>query len=155
MIQKSWNFPGDEDSLVFWWHMLEADTATNVLGLVLPVWPVLVTLHPRPLLEVSQHHDHGDSLLNDHLPEVLEGDWPWSDWGDEVLLDVFKTDRRGIHIGDGRVSFKSSLKRKQIIILMENVFYQVSLGVQPNCHHRALKQKLILKTNVCCLPMSR
>ena len=84
--------------------MLEADTATNVLGLVLPVWPVLVTLHPRPLLEVSQHHDHGDSLLDDHLPEILEGDWLWSDGCEELLLNVCKADRRGIDVGDRRGS---------------------------------------------------
>ena len=59
--------------------MLEADPAPDLHLLVVPVWPVLVTLPLAALLEVSQHHDHGDSLLNDHLPEVLEGDWPWSD----------------------------------------------------------------------------
>ena len=86
--------------------MLEADTAPDVPGLVLPVWPVLVTLHPRPLLEVSQHHDHGDSPLDDHLPEVLERDWFWGDGGDELLLDVVKFDWGGIDIGDGGLSFK-------------------------------------------------
>ena len=83
--------------------MLEADPAPDVPGL-LPVWPVLVTLHPRPLLEVSQHHDHGDSLLDDHLPEVLKGDWLWGDGGNELLLDVVKFDRGGIDVIDGWVS---------------------------------------------------
>ena len=84
--------------------MLETDPTPDVPVLVLPVWPVLVTLHPRPLLEVSQHHNHRDSLLDDHLPEVLKGDWLWSDGGDELLLYVFKSDRGGIDVGDGRVS---------------------------------------------------
>ena len=84
--------------------MFDADAAPDLLGLVVPVWPVLVTLHPRPLLEVSQHHDHRDSLLDDHLPEVLEGDWLWSDGGDELLLYVCKSNWGGIDVGDGRVS---------------------------------------------------
>ena len=50
--------------------MLEADTAPNLPGLVIPVRPVLVTLLPHPLLDVSKHHNHRDSLLNDYLPEV-------------------------------------------------------------------------------------
>ena len=86
--------------------MLETDPTPDVPGLVLPVWPVLVTLHPRPLLEVSQHHDHGDSLLNDHLPEVLEGERLWGDGGYELLLDIVKFDRRGIDVIDWWVSLK-------------------------------------------------
>ena len=84
--------------------MFEADPSPNVPGLVLPVRPVLVTLLPPALLEVSQHHDHGDSLLDDHLPEVLKGDWLWSDGGDELLLDVFKSNWGGIDVGDRWVS---------------------------------------------------
>ena len=84
--------------------MFEADSAPNLNFFIVPVWPVLVTLPLAALLEVSQHHDHGDSLLNDHLPEVLKGDWLWSDGGDELLFNIFKSDGGGIDIGDGRVS---------------------------------------------------
>ena len=86
--------------------MLEADRTPYLQLLVVPVWPVLVTLPPPALLEVSQHHDHGDSLLDDHLPEVLEGDRLGGNGGDELLLDVRELDWGGIDIGDGRVSFK-------------------------------------------------
>ena len=72
--------------------MLKADPAPDDPGLFLPVRPVLVTLHPRPLLEVSQHHDHRDSIFHYHLPEVLEGDWLRGNGGDELLLDVIKLD---------------------------------------------------------------
>ena len=84
--------------------MFEADPSPNVPGFVFPVWPVLVTLPLPALLEVSQHHDHGDSLLDDHLPEILEGDWLWSDGCEELLLNVCKADRRGIDVGDRRGS---------------------------------------------------
>ena len=84
--------------------MFEADPAPNLHFLIVPVWPVLVTLPLPALLEVSQHHDHGDSLLDDHLPEILEGVWLWSDGGDELLLDPRKVDLGGIDVGDRRVS---------------------------------------------------
>ena len=84
--------------------MLEADPAPDVSGLVLPVWPVLVTLDPRSLLEVSQHHDHGDFLLDDHLPEVLKRCRLRSDGGDEILLDVPEFDWGGIDVVNGGLS---------------------------------------------------
>ena len=84
--------------------MFEADPAPNLHLFIVPVRPVLVTFPLAALLEVSQHHDHGDSLLNDHLPEVLKGDWLWGDGGNELLLDIFKSDWGGIDVGDGRVS---------------------------------------------------
>ena len=86
--------------------MLEADRTPYLQLLVVPVWPVLVTLPPPALLEVSQHHDHGDSLLDDHLPEVLKGDRLWSDGGYELLLDVCKSDQGGIQVGNRRISFE-------------------------------------------------
>ena len=86
--------------------MFDADAAPDLSDLIVPVWPVLVTLLLPALLEVSQHHDHGDSPLDDHLPEVLEGDWLGGDGGDELLLDVRELDWGGIDIGDGWVSFK-------------------------------------------------
>ena len=91
--------------------MHEADTAPNLRWLVFPVRPVLVTLLLSSLLEVSQHHDHGDSLLDDHLPEVLKGDWLGGDGGNKLLLDVCELDWGGIDIGDRRVSFKYACLR--------------------------------------------
>ena len=72
--------------------MFDADAAPDLSDLIVPVGPVLVALLPPTLLEVSQHHDHGDSPLDDHLPEVLEGDWLRGNGGDELLLDVIKLD---------------------------------------------------------------
>ena len=88
--------------------MFEADAAPNLLDLIVPVRPVLVTLLPPSLLEVSQHHDHRDSLLNDHLPEVLKGDWLRGNGGNELLLDVIKLDWGGIDIIDRGLSFKEN-----------------------------------------------
>ena len=86
--------------------MLEADTAPDLLLLVVPVRPVVVTFPLTALLEVSQHHDHRDSILYDHLPEILEGERLWGDGGYELLLDIVKFDRRGIDVIDWWVSLK-------------------------------------------------
>ena len=95
--------------------MFDADAAPNLLDLIVPVWPVLVTLLPPSLLEVCQHHNHRDSPLDDHLPEVLEGDWFGGDGGNELLLDICKLDWGGIDIGDRRVSFKYACLRSIIL----------------------------------------
>ena len=84
--------------------MLEADPTPDLYFLIVPVRPVLVTLPLPALLEVSQHHDHGDSLLDDHLPEVLKGVWLWCNGGNELLLDLSKSDWGGIDVSDRRVS---------------------------------------------------
>ena len=64
--------------------MLEADSIPDVPGFIIP--------------EVSRHHNHGDSLLDYHMPEVLKGDLLWSNRGNELLFYVIKLDWRGIDI---------------------------------------------------------
>ena len=91
--------------------MLEADPIANVPGFIFPVRPVLVTLLPRSLLEVSQHHNNRDSLLDDHLPEVLKGNWLWSNGGNEILFNVIKLDWGGIDVIDRRLSLTVLIKR--------------------------------------------
>ena len=80
--------------------MLEADTTPDLHYLVIPVRPILVTLLLSSLLQVGQHHNHGDSLIDDHLPKVLKGYWLRSNGGDEILLDVIKLDWGGVDIFD-------------------------------------------------------
>ena len=79
--------------------MLETDPAPDLPPLVVSVWPVLVTLLSSILLEVCQHHDERDLLLDDHLPEVLKGVRLWGDGGNELLLDPNKY-QRGIDVAD-------------------------------------------------------
>ena len=95
--------------------MFDADATPDLPDLIVPVWPVLVTLLPPSLLEVSQHHDHGDSPLDDHLPEVLERDRLRGNGGDELLLDIYELDWGGIDIGDGWVSCKYACVRFLIL----------------------------------------
>ena len=80
--------------------MLETDPGPDLPPLVVSVGPVLVTLPPPALLQVSQHHDQRDLLLDDHLPEVLKRVGLGGDGGNEFLLDVSKLDRGGINVGD-------------------------------------------------------
>ena len=80
--------------------MLETDPGPDLPPLVVSVGPVLVTLPPPALLQVCQHHDQGDLLLDDHLPEVLKRVGLGGDGGNEFLLDVSKLDRGGINVGD-------------------------------------------------------
>ena len=86
--------------------MLNADPIPDVPDFIFPVRPVLVTLLLSSLLQISQHHNHRDSLLDDHLPEVLKGDWLRGNGGNELLLDVIKLNRGGIDIFDWGCSYE-------------------------------------------------